>query len=173
MKTPIRALLAALTLAGLSAPALAQTYRRGPASVVRPWTSSAIAGNEVSAFADIRNGAMNVERLLAATSERATEVRIMRYRRSGEDAGTLQTLDHGFAIPPGAVAKMGPQGLQLRLIGLKQSLADNSQVEVTLIFERAGAITVPFDVRPAAPLPAEAAPAPVTPTPDAPMPAAP
>jgi copper(I)-binding protein len=49
-------------------------------------------------------------------------------------------------LPAGRAVKLEPGGLHLMFIGLKQPLAAGSKLPVTLRFEKAGELTVEFDV---------------------------
>ena len=51
-----------------------------------------------------------------------------------------------IALPAGKVVKLEPGGLHVMFIGLKQPLALGSKVPVTLKFEKAGEVSVEFDV---------------------------
>jgi periplasmic copper chaperone A len=70
------------------------------------------------------------------------------------DVMEMRQLD-AIELPAGQTVEFKPGGLHVMFIGLKQPLALGSKVPVTLKFEKAGAITVQFDVmaRPAAAAP--------------------
>jgi copper(I)-binding protein len=49
-------------------------------------------------------------------------------------------------IPARGVVSFKPGGLHMMLTGLKQPLADGGEQKLTLVFQRAGAVTTPFHV---------------------------
>jgi periplasmic copper chaperone A len=72
--------------------------------------------------------------------------------------GELHTMKHengmmmmrevgGFPLAPGKTFSLKPGGDHLMLIGLQKPLEEGQQVPATLIFEKAGRITVNFTVR--------------------------
>lgn len=143
-----------LSMIFLTAPAHAERgiYRNGTMTVAQPWTSATIAGNDVSAFAVLRNGAMTIDRLLSAHSDQINQIEIVRPVESNGVVNFVPVVG-GVAMPAGGALKLAPESAQLRLIGLKTPLIENGQVEITLVLERSGEITVPFEIRPAPPVP--------------------
>ena len=60
---------------------------------------------------------------------------------------TMRPIDGGLFIEAGKTVKFEPGGRHLMLIGLAAPLAEGEQVSVSLAFERAGQVSVPFAVQ--------------------------
>jgi periplasmic copper chaperone A len=58
----------------------------------------------------------------------------------------VQPVDGGLAISPGEKVVLAPGGYRLALLKLKSPLKKGTKVPMTLQFEKAGQVTVPFDV---------------------------
>jgi periplasmic copper chaperone A len=61
---------------------------------------------------------------------------------------TMRQLPDGLEIPPGAEVTLQPGSFHLMFVGLASPLVVDTHVTGTLIFERAGAVVVTFDVAP-------------------------
>jgi copper(I)-binding protein len=60
---------------------------------------------------------------------------------------TMRQLDKGLAIEPGKSVKLEPSGYHLMLLNLKGALKQGDKVPISLEFEKAGKVTVSFDVQ--------------------------
>jgi copper(I)-binding protein len=60
---------------------------------------------------------------------------------------TMRPLDKGLAIEPGKTVKLAPGGYHLMLMDLKGPFKQGDKVPVTLEFEKAGKVTLSFDVQ--------------------------
>ena len=60
---------------------------------------------------------------------------------------TMRAVEGGLSIEPGRTVKFAPGGLHLMIVGLATPLVRGDKVPVTLRFEKAGEITVSFDVQ--------------------------
>ncbi len=60
---------------------------------------------------------------------------------------TMRPLDQGLTIAPGKTVKLAPSGYHLMLLDLKSPLKRGDKVPVILEFEKAGKVTVSFDVQ--------------------------
>jgi copper(I)-binding protein len=60
---------------------------------------------------------------------------------------TMRPVDGGLAIEPGRSVRFAPGGLHLMIIGLAAPLVQGDKVRVVLRFEKAGEVTVSFDVQ--------------------------
>jgi copper(I)-binding protein len=61
-------------------------------------------------------------------------------------AMTVQPVDGGLGISPGEKVVLAPGGYRLALSKLKSRLKKGSKVSISLQFEKAGQVSVPFDV---------------------------
>jgi hypothetical protein len=60
---------------------------------------------------------------------------------------TMRPLDKGLVIEPGKTVKLAPGGYHLMLLDLKSPLKQGDKLPVTLEFERAGKVSLSFDVQ--------------------------
>ena len=135
---------AALALILLAAPTWAEV-------TVGDLTIDRAALRETPAGAPVAGGYMLVtnrgaqdERLLGATSDRAPETQVHEMRMDG-DVMRMRQLEGGLTIPAGQSVSLQPGGYHLMLMGPEALIAGETH-EVTLLFERAGEVTVPFAV---------------------------
>jgi len=98
-----------------------------------------------AAYLTIINEGSKPDRLLSASCDRARSVEV---HVSHVMNGMAMMMPSGpVTIPAGGSAKFEPGGRHLMVTGLKAPLQDGAVQEVTLRFQRAGAVTAHFDVR--------------------------
>lgn len=134
--------VAALTLAGLAGvPQAAEPARAGSLEISTAW-ARASAGTErpSAAYMTVRNTGDQPDRLLrvetpvAARAEvhaMVEEDDIMKMRPAGD-----------LEIPPGGEVRLEPGGLHLMLMHLERPLEEGATIPLTLVFERAGEVSV-------------------------------
>jgi periplasmic copper chaperone A len=132
-------LLAALALA---LPAAAQEHRAGDIAVERPW-ARATAGSQANgaAYAVIRNGGDRADRLVGGRSPASRTVELHATTVTPEGVARMRAME-AVEIPPGGEARFEPGGLHVMLVGLAGPLAAGQSFPLTLVFERAGEVTV-------------------------------
>ena len=117
----------------------------GPLQIVKPWARSS------SSVTDVAGGYMTVvnngesERLVSASSAVAGSVEIHAIRVKGPVL-EMRKLDAGLVIPPANQQVLKPRGYHLLMSGLASPLAAGSNLPITLVFEKAGSVTVDFAV---------------------------
>jgi periplasmic copper chaperone A len=159
-----RYLFVSVFLAGalVSLPARSQEIRLGDLVISQPWSRSAPRGAELAnSYVTIENRSATGDRLIAASTDVAEKIEIQQTSMAG-GATTAQAVEGGLAIPPGAKVILAPGAGKLALMKLKSALKKGTQVSVLLEFEKAGKLTVPFDVLSATakgPMPPKASPA--------------
>lgn len=139
--------LAALALC-LAAPAAAQVATVGDIRLDAPMLretppNAPVAGGYVA----ITNAGAEDDVLVSATVDAAAAGEVQLHEmvmkggvmEMGEVAG-------GIAIPAGGTVTLAPGGLHLMLMDLPAPLVAGGAVPVTLVFERAGAVTLDFPV---------------------------
>ena len=138
----IRAAAFALLLA---TPALAQTATVGDLMIDRPQLRETPAGAPVAGgYLLITNAGEEDDRLLTATTDRSPETQIHEMRMDG-DVMRMREVEGGLAIPAGQSVSLQPGGYHLMLMG-PEALTPGETHDVTLAFERAGEVTLPFAV---------------------------
>ena len=117
----------------------------GPLQIVKPWARSS------SSHADIAGGYMTVvnegepDRLVSATCPAAGAVEIHAIRVKGPVL-EMRKLDGGLVIPPQNQQVLKPRGYHLLMSGLASPLSVGGKLPITLVFEKAGSVTVDFAV---------------------------
>jgi len=138
---------AILLVAGVAA-ASAQTYQLGPIEISVPWTRAMPpAADAGGGFMTIRNTGTTDDRLVSATSPVAAEVQIHTMDMA-DGVMRMRELVDGLPIPAGATVQLAPGGYHMMFLDLPTPIAIDTPVSVTLVFERAGEITVDLTVVP-------------------------
>ena len=147
LKLKTSLLVATLLFGALnSASAQAQEVKLGDLVISQPWSRAAPRGAEVAtAYLTIENKGTAADRLVGGSAEIAEKIQIEQIGMAG-GAMTLQTVEGGLAIAPGDKAVLAPGGYRLALLKLKSPMKKGTKVSMTLQFEKAGPVTVPFDV---------------------------
>ena len=159
MTSRIFALILAAALPG--APALAQeaphaAHHGAPAEAAPAADNLAFSGAFAratlprapvgGAYLTIANPGAEDDRLLSVTAPVGEAVEIHEMTNL-EGVMTMRALPEGIAIPAGESVSLAPGGLHLMILGLTAPLKTGEILEMTLNFEHAGAVVVPFEVR--------------------------
>jgi copper(I)-binding protein len=143
----IRLLSLTAAAAVLAVPAWAADYKVGSIEIDQPWTRAtpptAKAGG---GFVTITNKGTTPDRLVAARSAVSDKVEIHEMKMDG-NVMRMRELDKGVEIAPGATVTLKPGGYHIMFMELKAPFAKDAKVPVTLVFEKAGSIDVPFTVQ--------------------------
>jgi copper(I)-binding protein len=117
----------------------------GPLQIVKPWARPS------SSHPDIAGGFMTVvndgetDRLVSASCPAAEVVEIHAIRVKGPVL-EMRKLEGGLVIPPSNRQILKPRGYHLVLSGLASPLAAGGTLPISLVFEKAGSVTVDFSV---------------------------
>jgi copper(I)-binding protein len=129
-----------------SPPARSQEVKLGDLVILQPWSRAAPHGAEVaSSYLTIENKGATPDRLVGGSTEVAEKLQIQQISMVG-GAMTLQPVDGGLGISPGDKVVLAPGGYRLGLLKLRSQLKKGTKVSMTLEFEKAGQVTVLFDV---------------------------
>lgn len=98
------------------------------------------------AFAVITNGGQQADRLISAASPAAKTVEL---HETVTEGGVMKMQPHpeGWEIPAGGRLELAPGGKHIMLIDLVAPLKAGDTIELTLTFEKAGAIKVQAPVK--------------------------
>ena len=143
-----RYVFALLLLAGAfqSLPVQSQEATVGDLVISQPWCRAAPRGAELaSGYLTIENKGTTTDRLIGGSTEIAEKLQI---QQSGMAGGglTLTPVEGGLTISPGDKVVLAPHGIHLTLSNLKSRMKKGTKVPMTLEFEKAGKVTVSFDV---------------------------
>ena len=110
------------------------------ASAVTPPMGEAVNIPMTAAYLQVTNDSHNTDTLLGAESPAARVVEIHQTSMQN-DVASMQQMP-SVEIPGGGMLKFEPGGYHLMLIDLSQPLAAGDVIEITLVFEDAGQITI-------------------------------
>jgi copper(I)-binding protein len=157
-----RVLLALASIALLAACAsAADSPSVSPSAGIRvgeAWArSSSAMASAAAAYATITNAGTAADALVGASSPAAATVEVHETVAVGSPAASSGTMSGGtmmgmqpvarVEIPAGGSLQLKPGGYHVMLIGLVWDLAVGDTIDLTLVFEKAGPITVKAEVR--------------------------
>ncbi len=147
-----------LTLAGLLAiagglavtaqdkPATSATTTLGDLTLSGAFSRATLPGAPVAGgFLDIRNAGAAADRLVGASADFAAKTQIHEMALV-DGIMKMRELPDGLALPAGETTHLKPGGYHVMFIDLKAPLVEGTTVQVTLRFEHAGEVTLPFAV---------------------------
>lgn len=139
---PKSTLFAALAAACLAMPALA-----GDIMVHDPYArASTKMSSSGAAFMVLMNKGDADDRLVSASSEIAERVELHTHKEDANGVMRMMEVEEGFVVPSGGEHALARGGDHVMFMGLKQPLAHGDVVNVTLTFEKAGAVAVEIPV---------------------------
>ncbi len=94
-------------------------------------------------FMLIENHGEEGDRLISAHSDIADSTQIHEMRVEN-DRMTMKEVPEGLEIPAGERLALEPGGYHIMFIGLHAPIADGDEIAVSLTFEKAGEVVVPF-----------------------------
>ena len=138
-------MLISFAVLALAAPAVAEGATKGDLTLVQPQVRASIGkAPNTAAYFTVRNRGARPDRLLSASCTCAARVEIHTHQSQGGVARMVRV--PSVTIPARGEAVLAPGGAHLMLFGLKQPLRDGGRQSMTLVFERAGAVTTTFAV---------------------------
>ncbi len=129
------------------APALAEEVKAGDLVITQAWSRATPGGAKVAGgYLTIENRGSTPDRLIGGSADVADKVQAHQMTMNN-GVMTMRPLDQGLTIAPGKTVKLAPSGYHLMLLDLKSPLKRGDKVPVILEFEKAGKVTVSFDVQ--------------------------
>jgi copper(I)-binding protein len=144
--------------ATMATPAAAVTA--GSISISSAWSRMApamgeeqpqMAGASAAAFMKITNNGSEPDRLVAGRTAIATAIEIHEVKAGEGGVMQMSPLTEGLEIPAGGTVELKPGGYHVMLFGIMQDLNPGFTYELTLVFERAGEVTITVPVLAAEP----------------------
>ena len=127
----------------LAAPAAAHEVRKGDMVVDHPLARASLGRvPNTAAYFVLKNQGRAPDRLLGASCACAAKVELHQHVMKGAVASMAPVAS--VVVPAGGQVAFAPGGHHAMLTGLKRPLEAGTMVELTLRFERAGAVKVPF-----------------------------
>jgi copper(I)-binding protein len=147
----MRATVAVLALlaAAVAAPVSAAEVRAGQLTIRDAVFRAVPAGiNTTAGYLTIANAGAKPDKLLSASCACAGKVEVHVTHIMN---GSAMMMPGAAEVPARGQVSFGPGGLHLMVMGLKAPMTDGSSQAVTLKFQRAGTVSVPFAVKTRAP----------------------
>ena len=140
-------LLPALAMTALlAAPAAARETMKGDITLVDPQIRASLGlPPNTAGYLTIRNRGSRPDRLLSASCACATRVELHTHRLERGVARMAKVA--AIMTPARGQVVLAPGGAHLMFVGLRAPVVDGGDLPVTLVFERAGAVTVRFRAR--------------------------
>ena len=118
--------------------------------VMNGWVKEALPGVDATAvYLSIHNPRNETDLLLSVSTDLA-QISEIHEMSMVDNVMKMRRLDSGLSIAPDQFVRLEPGGLHIMLFGLSKSFKVGETYTVTLVFERAGKISVPVTVRAAA-----------------------
>ena len=142
------AFAAALSLAAVFTLADAQAHevKIGDLVIHHPWSrQSPMSASVAAGFLTITNNGQQDDRLVKASSDISPVVQIHDMTMEG-DVMKMVELPDGIVIPAGATVKLKPKSLHIMFMDVKQQPGEGTSFTGTLTFEKAGTVTIDYEV---------------------------
>lgn len=144
-----RVALAVCLTAGLVSQAPAHKVQKNAMELTHPWVRAVPKGAPVApAYVKIVNAGEADDRLTGASLRGAESAELHKGDSEGS-APRSERIENGIAIPSGGTVTLERGGPHIRFLGIKTTLDEDSYVDGSLTFEKAGRIDIEFFVEPA------------------------
>lgn len=146
MKPFPRLLVAAAMLIAGTGIALAHGYKAGSIEIGHPWArATASSAPNAAAYLVLNNAGAEADRLVSVSTPVADKAELHTHL---VDNGVMKMRPlTAIEVTPGSPTTLAPGGLHIMLLGLKQPLAKGKAFPLTLVFDKAGPVTVQVDVQ--------------------------
>src|SRR6266571_9431320 len=142
---PIVFVLAILFGVAASA-ANAADYKAGTLDIFDPWSRATPKGASVAAgYMKIKNNGSAADRLISGSSDIAPKFEVHEMKMENGVA-KMRQVTGGLEIKPGETVELKPGSLHAMFVGLKKPLSAGDRFKATLVFEKAGPVSVDYDV---------------------------
>lgn len=132
--------------AAAATPVSEREIKVGDLVIRQPWSRATPAGAKVGGgYLEIENRGASPDRLVAGSSDVAAKVEV--HEMTMKDGVMTMRPAGGLVIEPGSTVKLAPGGYHLMFVDLKKPLKAGEEVAVTLEFEKAGKVNLPFAVQ--------------------------
>jgi copper(I)-binding protein len=127
--------------------ASAGDYKAGSLDISDPWSRATPKGSSVAAgYMTIKNSGSTPDRLINGSSDVAPKFEVHEMRMENGVA-KMRPVKGGLEIKPGNTVELKPGSFHIMFVGLKKPLSAGDHFTVTLMFEKAGPVSVDYDVR--------------------------
>jgi copper(I)-binding protein len=128
-------------------PAHAGDYKAGSLDISNPWSRATPKGSSVAAgYMTIKNTGSSPDRLIEGSSDVASRFELHEMKME-DGVAKMRPVKGGLEIKPGETIELKPGSFHVMFVGLKKPLSAGDHVKATLVFEKAGTVSVDYDVR--------------------------
>ncbi len=139
---------AAAALMLLCGAAGAHDYKAGDLTIEHPYAlATAPAARTGAGYLSVVNRGAEPDRLLAVRAD-FPMVQLHVTETSMDGVARMTEQQDGLEVPAGGKLTLAPQGPHVMFMGLTGPLVDGEKIAATLVFEKAGAVEVEFNVQP-------------------------
>ena len=129
-----------------TAPVRAEAVKAGDLVITQAWSRATPGGAKVGGgYLTIENKGTTPDRLIGGSADAAGKVQVHEMSMNN-GVMTMRPVAGGLVIEPGKAVKLTPGGFHLMLLDLKGPLKQGEKLPITLEFEKAGKVSVTFDV---------------------------
>jgi copper(I)-binding protein len=127
--------------------ASAADYKAGSLDISDPWSRATPKGSSVAAgYMTIKNNGSTPDRLVSGSSDVASQFEVHEMKMEGSVA-KMRPVKGGLEIKPGETVELKPGSFHAMFVGLKKPLSAGDRFKATLVFEKAGSVSIDYDVR--------------------------
>lgn len=128
----------------LAALITAPAYAASVIEVMHPWARPTIPNRPGAAYFEVHNHGATPDRLIGARAERVGKIELHKAEQK-DGIMTMAPVD-ALEIPAGGMADLAPGGLHLMMFGIDPPLKEGDTLEMIVIFEAAGEVTITVPV---------------------------
>jgi periplasmic copper chaperone A len=127
--------------------ASAGDYKAGSLDISDPWSRATPKGSSVAAgYMKITNSGSTPDRLIGGSSDVASKFEVHEMKME-DGVAKMRPVKGGLEIKPGETVELKPGSFHIMFVDLKKPLSGGEHFKATLAFEKAGTVSVDYDVR--------------------------
>src|SRR5215472_16511629 len=127
--------------------ASAAEYKVGSLEISDPWSRATPKGSSVAAgYMTIKNSGSTPDRLISGSSDVAPKFEVHEMKME-DGIAKMRPVKGGLEIKPGETVELKPGSFHVMFVGVKKPLSAGEQFKAILVFEKAGPVSVEYDVR--------------------------
>jgi periplasmic copper chaperone A len=127
--------------------ASAGDYKAGSLDISDPWSRATPKGSSVAAgYMKIKNNGSTPDRLIGGSSDVASKFEVHEMKME-DGVAKMRPVKGGLEIKPGETVELKPGSFHVMFVDLKKPLSAGDHFKATLAFEKAGTVSVDYDVR--------------------------
>jgi periplasmic copper chaperone A len=127
--------------------ASAGDYKAGSLDISDPWSRATPKGSSVAAgYMKIKNNGSTPDRLIGGSTDIAAKFEVHEMKME-DGVAKMRPVKGGLEIKPGETVELKPGSFHVMFVDLKKPLSAGDHFKATLAFEKAGTVSVDYDVR--------------------------